>query len=54
MKRERDGTSITNIFSDNIVYRPKYTTYFGFYKCILRHKNITENKTFLKKTIINF
>jgi len=53
MKREGDGASITNIFSDNIVCRPKHATYFGLYKSILRHKNITENKPFfLKKTII--
>jgi hypothetical protein len=48
MKRERGAASITNIFSDNIVYRPKHATYFGLYNSILRHKNITENKTFLK------
>jgi len=52
MNRERDGASITNMFSDNIVYCPKHATYFGLYKSILRHKNMIKNNPFLKSTII--
>jgi len=54
MKRERDGASITYLFSDIIVYRPNHATYFGIYKSILRQKNITEKKLFKKTIIIKF